>query len=158
MKKTAIFLLAASVLLINFGSSVHAEDLMAQIAALQQKAERVETQINQAKQQSDSAMDQQIKSLMGQADNLIKQRVQMDSQISKIDSQIEEIKNSAKTNLARQVKSYDQELIVLKQQMASLNAKKWAEEAQKIKDEDAKNQAQQNVVAPSSTPGQPPQK
>ena len=72
MKKAAIFLLAASVLLI-FGSSVFAEDLASQIAALQQKAERVETQINQARQQSDGTMDQQIKSLMGQADNLIKQ-------------------------------------------------------------------------------------
>jgi len=160
MKKAAIFLLAASVLLINFGSTVFAEDLVSQIAALQQKAERVESQINQAKQQSDGTMDQQIKSLMSQADNLIKQRVQLDSQISKIDSQIDEIKNSTKTNLARQVKSYDQEMVLLKQQIASLNAKKWAEEAQKMKDEDAKNQPNQNAAVPTPVPapGQPAQK
>ena len=150
MKKTAIILVAASVLLINFGANVFAEDLMSQIGALQQKAERVQAQINQAKQQSESTMDQQVKSLMNQADNLIKQRVQLDSQISKIDSQIDEIKNSTKSTLSRQVKGYDQELILLKQQISSLNAKKWAEEAQKMKDEEAKNQ-----VAPN-TPAQAP--
>ena len=156
MKKAAIFLLAASVLLISFGSSVFAEDLASQIAALQQKAERVEAQINQARQQSDGTMDQQIKSLMSQADNLIKQRVQLDSQISKIDSQIDEIKNSAKSNLARQVKSYDQELVLLKSQISSLNAKKWAEEAQRMKEEDAKNQPNQNAVAPAPKPATVP--
>jgi phage-related minor tail protein len=160
MKRTAIILLAVSVFVLNFGFIVYAEDLVSQISSLQQKAERVEAQINQAKQQSEAAMDQQIKSLMGQADNLIKQRVQMDSQISKIDAQIDEIKNSAKANLNRQVKSYDQELINLKQQMASLNAKKWAEEAQKMKDEEAKNQAQKNPTEPIQlpAPGQPAQK
>ncbi|MDA8406776.1 MAG: hypothetical protein M0T73_07975 [Deltaproteobacteria bacterium] len=161
MKKAAIFLLAASVLLISFGSSVFAEDLASQITALQQKAERVEAQINQARQQSDGTMDQQIKSLMGQADNLIKQRVQLDSQISKIDSQIDEIKNSAKSNLARQVKSYDQELILLKQQISSLNAKKYAEEAQRMKEEEAKNQPNHAVAPapkPVTTPGLPAQK
>ena len=76
----------------------------------------------------------------------------MDSQISKIDSQIDEIKNSAKSNLARQVKSYDQELVLLKSQISSLNAKKWAEEAQKMKEEDAKHQQNQNTVAPAPKP------
>jgi hypothetical protein len=160
MKRTAIILLAATMLILNFGLTVYAEDLVSQISSLQQKAERVEAQINQAKQQSEAAMDQQIKSLMSQADNLIKQRVQMDSQISKIDTQIDDIKNSSKTNLTRQVKAYDQELVMLKQQIASLNAKKWAEEAQKMKEEETKNQAQKNPTEPIQVPapGQPGQK
>ena len=160
MKKAAIFLFAASVLLINFGSNVFAEDLSSQISALQQKADRVQEQINQAKQQANGTVDQQVKSLMNQADNLIKQRVQLDSQISKIDSQIDEIKNSTKSNLSRQLKGYDQELVILKQQISSLNAKKWAQEAAKMKEEDAKNQLKNNPapVTPQTVPGPAAQK
>ena len=95
------------------------------------------SQINQARQQADAQADQQIKALIGQIDNLVKQRVQLDSQIAKLELQADEIKNSAKANLSKQIRGYDQELYSLKQQISALNAKKWAEEAQKLKEQEA---------------------
>lgn len=134
MKKVTLLALALTVSMAALVLDVNAEDLATQISALQQKAERVESQINQARQQTDSQIDQQVKALIGQIDNLVKQRVQLDSQIAKLEVQADEIKNSSKTNLSKQIRGYDQELLTLKQQISSLNAKKWAEEAQKLKE------------------------
>ncbi len=136
MKKLTFLALALTVSMAALVLNVNAEDLTSQISSLQQKAERVESQINQARQQNDSQIDQQVKALIGQIDNLLKQRVQLDSQIAKLEVQADEIKNNSKANLSKQIRSYDQELLSLKQQISSLNAKKWAEEAQKLKEQD----------------------
>lgn len=137
MKKVSFLALALTVSMAALVLNVNAEDLASQISALQLKAERVESQINQARQQTDSQVDQQVKALISQIDNLVKQRVQLDSQIAKLEVQADEIKNSSKANLSKQMRGYDQELISLKQQISSLNAKKWAEEAQKLKEQES---------------------
>jgi hypothetical protein len=137
MKKVSFLALALTVSMAALVLKVNAEDLASQISALQLKAERVESQINQARQQTDSQVDQQVKALISQIDNLVKQRVQLDSQIAKLEVQADEIKNSSKANLSKQIRGYDQELISLKQQISSLNAKKWAEEAQKLKEQES---------------------
>ncbi len=137
MKKLTFLALALTLSMAALVLNVNAEDLTSQITALQQKAERVEAQINQARQQTDAQIDQQVKAMVGQIDNLVKQRVQLDSQIAKLEVQADELKNSSKANLSKQIRGYDQELFSLKQQISSLNAKKWAEEAQKLKEQDA---------------------
>lgn len=130
MKKTAILTMMFSMLIVTFCLNCYADDLSGQISALEQKAGRIQNQINQAQQQTDLAVDQQIKSLTGSVDSLVKQRVQLDAYISKLESQINELKKNAQADLSRQVKSYNEELGTVKQQLSGLLAKKSAQASQ----------------------------
>jgi DNA repair exonuclease SbcCD ATPase subunit len=131
MKKTGLLTVVLSILVVAFCLNVFADDLASQISTLEQKAERLQNLINQAKQQTSSMTDQQVKAMAGSVDNLVKQRVQLDAQIARIEGQIQEIKSSSNATLDRQVKQYDQELSETKQQMASVNAKKEIQGTQK---------------------------
>jgi chromosome segregation ATPase len=131
MKKTAILTMIVSLVIVNFCLTAYAEDPSSEISALEQKAERVQNQINQAKQQSNATVDAQVKSLNASIDSLIKQRVQVDSHIARLEGQVSELKQSADTGLSRQVTQYQTELMAIKQQVASLMQKKNAAPAQK---------------------------
>jgi len=126
MKKTGLMVVTLSILVVAFCLNGYAADVASQMSALEQKAERLQNLINQAKTQSNAATDQQVKALGSTVDNLLKQRVQLDSQIARMEGQIQEIKGSSNSTLDRQVKQYDQELAETKQQIASMAAKKEA--------------------------------
>lgn len=132
MKKTAILTMILSLLVVSFCLTASAEDLSSQVASLEQKAERIQSQINQAKQQVSLGMDAQIKALNASIDSLVKQRVQVDSHIARLETQVSELKQSADTTLNRQVQQYKSELDSVKQQISSLVAKKNAKAAQKV--------------------------
>ena len=98
---------------------------------LQQKAEIIQGQMNEAKQQCGGpGLDGQMKSLTASIENLVKQRVQFHSQITQLEAQVEELKSSAVASCGRQMKHYQEEMTNIKQQMVDLAAKN-AEPAQK---------------------------
>jgi chromosome segregation ATPase len=132
MKKTVILTTILSILMMAFCLNSYAQDLSSEITTLEQKADRIQSQINQAKQQSDSNLDQQAKAIAASIDSLVKQRVQLDAHISRLESQMEDVKKSAQTNLSRQIKQYNEELGGVKQQLSSLVARQGTQASQKI--------------------------
>ena len=132
MKKTVILTMILSMLMVALCLNSYAQDLSSEITTLEQKADRIQSQINQAKQQSDLGLDQQAKAIAGSIDSLVKQRVQLDAHISRLESQMEDVKKSAQTNLSRQIKQYNEELGSVKQQLTSLVTKQSNQGAQKV--------------------------
>ncbi len=132
MKKTVILTMILSILMMAFCLNSYAQDLSSEITTLEQKAERIQSQINQAKQQSNSSLDQQAQAIAASIDSLVKQRVQLDAHISRLESQMEDIKKSAQTNLSRQIKQYNEDLGGVKQQLSSLVARQATQASQKI--------------------------
>lgn len=124
MKKTAILTMIFSVLIVTYSLNSFAQDLTGQITALEQKADRVQNQINQAKQQAQTGLDQQVKVVQATIDSLVNQRVQLDAHIAKLESQMEEMKKNAQSNLERQVQQYKVELASIKQQISGMVAQK----------------------------------
>jgi len=151
MKKTGLLTVVLSLLVVAFCLNVFADDMASQISSLEQKAERLQNLINQAKQQTSSTTDQQVKAMAGSVDSLLKQRVQLDAQIARVEGQIQDIKNSSNSTLDRQVRQYDQELVETKQQIASMNAKKEIQATQKAFGGESASLAA-TAVAPSAAP------
>jgi F0F1-type ATP synthase membrane subunit b/b' len=132
MKKTVIPTMILSILMVALCLNGYAQDLTSEITTLEQKADRIQSQINQAKQQSESGLDQQAKAIASSIDSLVKQRVQLDAHIARLENQMEEIKKSAQTNLSRQIKQYNEDLGSVKQQLTGLVAKQSNQATQKI--------------------------
>jgi chromosome segregation ATPase len=129
MKKASI-LVVLTMLVAALCANSYAEDLSAQIGSLEQKADRIQAQINLAKQQTDLQVDQQIKAITNSVDSLVNQRVQLDAHISRLEAQMDDIKKNAQSNLSRQMTQYDQEMGNVKQQISSLVAKQTASQKQ----------------------------
>jgi peptidoglycan hydrolase CwlO-like protein len=127
MKKTAILTMILSVLIVAYSMNSFAQDLTAQITTLEQKADRVQNQINQAKQQAQAGLDQQVRAVQTTIDSLVNQRVQLDAHIAKLESQMEEMKKNAQSSLERQVQQYKVELASIKQQISGMVAQKSAD-------------------------------
>jgi peptidoglycan hydrolase CwlO-like protein len=127
MKRVLFLVTALSIAVLIPGLSALAQDVNSQLAALQQRADRIQAQMNEAKQQCGSSLNSQVKSLNASIENLVKQRVQLGSQISQLESQVEELKSNAIASCGRSVKQYEDELGNIKQQIASLTSKKAAE-------------------------------
>ncbi|WP_041285882.1 hypothetical protein [Desulfomonile tiedjei] len=129
MKKISM-LMMLSIFIAALCATAFAQDLSSQVTALEQKAERIQAQINLAKQQAEAQVDQQVKAITASVDSLMKQRVQLDAHIAKFESQMQDIKKSAQSNLSRQINQYDEELSTVKQQISSLVAKQSAAQKQ----------------------------
>jgi chromosome segregation ATPase len=114
------------VLLVAYCMSSFAQDLTGKIATLEQKADRVQNQINQAKKQAQAGLDQQVKAVQATIDSLVNQRVQLDAHIAQLESQMEGIKKNSQSNLERQVHQYQAELSTIKQQISGMVAQKSA--------------------------------
>jgi len=127
MKKTAILTMTLSIFIVAYCLNSFAQDLTGQITALEQKADRVQNQINQAKQQAQAGLDQQVKAVQATIDSLVNQRVQLDAHIAKLESQMEDMKRNAQSNLERQVQQYKVELGAIKQQISGMVAQKSAD-------------------------------
>lgn len=118
-----------SIAIVVFCINAHADDTSQQIAALQQKAELIKNQINQA--QSQCGSESQLKSMTASIESLVQQRAQLGAHISQLEAQIEELKKSSRASCARTVKQHEDELNVVKQQIAGLIAKEKADAVQK---------------------------
>ena len=129
MKKTLMLTIICSVVVVASCLNANADEVSAQIQSLEQRADRMQNQINIAKQQSSQNLDAQVKSLRASVDSLVGQRVQLDAHISRLESQIEELKQNSATTVNRQVKEYESEIGNIKQQIGSLVSRKGAEAA-----------------------------
>jgi len=132
MKKTLMLTIIGLIVVVASCLNVNADDVSAQIQALEQRADRMQSQINIAKQQSNQNLDAQVKSLRASIDSLVGQRVQLDAHIARLESQIEELKQSSSTTVNRQVKDYEAEIGNIKQQIGSLMSRKGADPATKF--------------------------
>jgi predicted nucleic acid-binding Zn-ribbon protein len=130
MKKTSL-LVMFSIVVASLCVNAFAEDVSSQVQALEQKADRVQSQINLAKQQGEANLDAQMKALTASIDSLMRQRVQLDAHITRLEGQIEELKQSHSTSLGRQVKQYEAELGNIKQEIKGLISKKASDMAPK---------------------------
>jgi chromosome segregation ATPase len=131
MKKTLMLTIICLTAVVASCLNVNADDVSAQIQALEQRADRMQSQINIAKQQSSQNLDAQVKSLRASVDSLVGQRVQLDSHIARLESQIDELKQNSTTTVNRQVKDYQAEIGNIKQQIGSLMSQKGADPATK---------------------------
>ncbi|MGO9567116.1 MAG: hypothetical protein ACLP5H_06200 [Desulfomonilaceae bacterium] len=131
MKKSLVLAVILSVAMLALCFSAYADDSSAQISALEQQAERIQSQINQTRQQCGANMNGQLKPLSDSIESLVKQRVQLGAQIQQMENQVQELKQSALSTCSRQVKQHEEELVVVKQQIANQMAKKNAETTQK---------------------------
>jgi DNA repair exonuclease SbcCD ATPase subunit len=154
MKKIAILTMLTCLVMVTGVISGFAQELGSQIGVLEQKASRLQAQIDQAKQQNASAVDQRLQALNGSVEQLVRQRVSLDSQIAQLEGQIQEMKSSSTTNLNRQVAQYDQELAQVRQQIVGLKSKQAAEAAQKFAQPATMgaNPAAQSATEPAAAP------
>jgi predicted nucleic acid-binding Zn-ribbon protein len=120
MKKTAILTVTFSILVATSFLNGYADDLAAQINGLEQKASRIQTQIEQATKQSEAALEPQVKQLQASIENLIQQRVRIDSQIASLEQKIQSLQSTAQAGLTSQVQRYDKELADVRQELAGL--------------------------------------
>ncbi|MBI4963738.1 MAG: hypothetical protein HY913_10730 [Desulfomonile tiedjei] len=127
MKKTAILTMIFSILIVAYSLNSFAQDFTSQITTLEQKADRIQNQINQAKQQAQTGLDQQVKAIQATIDSLVNQRVQLDAHIGKLESQMADMKKSAQSSLEKQVQQYKVELTTVKQQISGMVAQKSAD-------------------------------
>lgn len=129
MKKSLMLIVVSLVAMAAFSLSAQAADVSGEMSLLQQKASRVETQIQQAQQQCSNALQDQIRPLKATIENLVREKVRIDSHISQLESQVESINQSQASSCGRQVHQYRTELETIKQQISSLTAKKPGEPA-----------------------------
>jgi peptidoglycan hydrolase CwlO-like protein len=149
MKKSLVLAVILSVAMLGLGLSAYADDSSAQIAALEQQAERIQNQIKLNQQQCGANLNGQLKPLSDSIESLVKQRIQLGAQIQQMESQIQELKQSALSTCKRQVKQYEDELASVKQQIATQVAKAKAQAAQKA-NEAAKQPA--SAAPPAAAP------
>jgi chromosome segregation ATPase len=129
MNKSRMVMMLFSIAIVVFCINAYADDTSQQIAALEQKAELIKNQINQA--QSQCGSESQLKSMTASIESLVQQRAQLGAHISQLEAQIEELKKSSRASCARTVKQHEDELNVVKQQIAGLVAKEKADAVQK---------------------------
>jgi chromosome segregation ATPase len=130
MKKTATLVMLGAISMAVFCVNVHGEDLSVEIAALEQKAERIQSQMNWAQQQCDTNLENQLKPLMASIESLVKQRMELGQHIVQLEARVDELKKNAKAACRSQVKQHDEDLSLIKQQITSLIAKKRSEVSQ----------------------------
>jgi len=129
MNKTFILTRILSHMIVTFCLNVYAQQISAQVSALEKQATRIQSQIDQAKTQSAASMNQQVQALKNSLNHLMQQRVGVDAQIARLESQIEQLQNSSSSVLTRQIDQYNMELSRVKQEMTSLMAKQSAKPA-----------------------------
>ena len=72
-----------------------------------------------------------MKSMTASIESLIQQRAQLGTHISQLEAQIEELKKNNRASCAKTVKQHEDDLKVVKQEIAGLVAKEKAEAVQK---------------------------
>ena len=151
MKETLMLTIICSIVVASC-LNVNADDVSAQIQVLEQRAQRMQSQINIAKQQSSQNLDAQVKSLRASIDSLLGQRVQLDAHIARMESQIDELKHNSASTVNRQVKDYQAEIGNIKQQIGSLMSRKGTEAATKSNQSQSQGQDQGKSQSQSQKP------
>ncbi len=131
MNKSRMVMMLFSIAIVVFCINAHADNTSQQIAALQQKAELIKNQINQAQSQCGVGVESQLKSMTASIESLVQQRAQLGAHISKLESQVEELKKSSRASCATTVKQHEDELNAVKQEIAGLVAKQKDDAVQK---------------------------
>ena len=129
--KNGLMVMFFSIAIVVLCINAYAENTSQQIAALEQKAELIKNQINQAQSQCGGGVESQLKSMTVSIESLIQQRAQLGTHISQLEAQIEELKKNNRASCAKTVKQHEDELKVVKQEIAGLVAKEKAETIQK---------------------------
>ncbi len=144
-KKRSIMLILPLILTV-FCLSAFADDLSIRISALEQKAKRLQSQIQQAQENNRVVMENQILGLRQSIEALIRQRVLLDSQIAKFEAQIEEVKKQSENTLSRQVAGYHADLEQTRAQLAGMVAQSKSRKPQNPQDKPPTNP--KNAVLP----------
>jgi hypothetical protein len=155
MKKTGILTMIVSILIVTFCLNVYAQQISAQVTALEKQAMRIQSQIDHAKSQGTAVMNQQVQALKNSLNHLMQQRVRVDAQIAKLESQIDELQSSSNSVLTRQIDQYNKDLSRVKQEMAGLMAKQAAKPAPPTQPAALKPNVQQVTPAVQAAPTAP---
>jgi chromosome segregation ATPase len=145
--KNSLMVIFFSIAIVVLCINAYADNTSPQIAALEQKAELIKNQINQAQSQCGSGVESQLKSMTASIESLVQQRAQLGTHISQLEAQIEELKKNNRASCARTVKQHEDELKLVKQEIAGLVAKEKAEAIQKA--------AEQKVPVPAPAAAAP---
>ena len=79
MNKSRMVMMLFSIAIVVFCINAYADNTSQQIAALEQKAELIKNQINQAQSQCGGGVESQLKSMTTSIESLIQQRAQLGS-------------------------------------------------------------------------------
>ena len=145
MKTTRLLPILLPMLLLAFCINCYAQQPAAQMSLLEHQAQRLQSQIEQAKKSNETVLNQQVQGLRNAINNLVQQRVRIDAQIANLESQIEDIKGKSQATLSRQLSMYNQDLKKVKAQISSILAEK------KMPPKSAP--AAQTQTAPTGNPG-----
>ena len=149
MNKSRMLTIFFSLAIVVFCINAYADDTSHQIASLEQKAELINNQINQAQSQCGNGLESQLKPLATSIENLVQQRAQLGAQISQLESQVEDLKKNSRANCARHVKQQEEQLVGVKQEIANLVAKQKAEMAQKAETAQKANEVTGSPATPA---------
>jgi chromosome segregation ATPase len=152
--KNSLMVMFLSIAIVVLCINAYADNTSPQIAALEQKAELIKNQINQAQSQCGGGVESQLKSMTASIESLIQQRAQLGTHISQLEAQIEELKKNNRASCARTVKQHEDELKLVKQEIAGLVAKEKAEAVQKAAEQ--QKAPAPAAAAPAPTPAPAP--
>jgi peptidoglycan hydrolase CwlO-like protein len=128
MRRSRVVAICVGILVLAGVAVSSARDAAAEAAALEQKAQRLQAQIDQAKSSQQANLNNQIQAHRNSVDVLVKQRVQIDAQITQLEGQIQEITAKAQDSLNRQVSGYADDLDKIKSQLSSVLSEKAGEQ------------------------------
>src|SRR4030042_3534701 len=123
MNKSRMVMMLFSIAIVVFCINAYADNTSQQISALEQRAELIKNEINQAQSQCGGGVESQLKSMAASIESLVQQRAQLGAHISQLEAQIEELKKNSRANCSRTVKQHEDDLRVVKQEIAGLIAK-----------------------------------
>ncbi|MFC1834367.1 hypothetical protein ACFL2Q_06500 [Thermodesulfobacteriota bacterium] len=128
MKRTVLLILTVLVVLSIGAVTCCAQNLTAQISALEMRANLIQQQIDKAKVISQANLDRQIQAANRSIDHLLQQRDQIDAQVTGLQGQVAELKKRSQANLGRQIGQYNKQLDLVKSQLTSA-AKRFSQKA-----------------------------
>ena len=154
--KNSLMVMFLSIAIVVLCINAYADNTSPQIAALEQKAELIKNQINQAQSQCGGGVESQLKSMTASIESLIQQRAQLGTHISQLEAQIEDLKKNNRASCARTVKQHEDELKLVKQEIAGLVAKEKAEAVQKAAEQQKAPAPAPAAAAPAPAPAPAP--
>jgi predicted nucleic acid-binding Zn-ribbon protein len=143
MKKARLVTILIPIALFAIALNCQAANLNVEVAALEQKASRLQNQIDQAKAANTAAMNQQIQAIQNALNVLVRQRVAIDAQIAQMEGRMSEIKTKSQAVLNRQIAQYNAELKKTRSQITGALASKKTKPAAQVNKKaksDVKNQ------------------
>ena len=152
MKKARLITILIPLVLFAIALNCQARDIGSEVAALEQKASRLQNQIDQAKAASKAAMNQQIQAIQNSLNMLIQQRVAIDAQIARMEGQMNEIKTKSQASLNRQIGQYNAELQRTRSEISNALANKTKQVVQVQKKAKAKVKNQLGGQLGKNTP------